>query len=132
MTRDPVAHATALLRRDHQERLDRLDHRFGQGTVPTFAQLQGDTAGAFLTPRAHQPWYVSLARWWLFEVPWGRWRGKRFTESWEHGHPGAGVNLFAGGRVRYRFATSPAPAHGGSDGPCLVLDYRSYRGLMSG
>jgi hypothetical protein len=132
MTRVPISHATSLLQSYQQERLDRLDHLFGQGTVPSFAQLRGETAGAFLASGAHHPWYVSLARWWLFEAPWARWRGKRFDESWEDGRQGTGVNRFAGGRERYRFTTAHAPAHGGVDGACLVLDYRPYRGMMYG
>jgi len=132
MTRYTVSDATSLLQSYQQEQLDRLDQLFRQGTVPSFAQIKGDTAGAFLAPSAHHPWYVSLARWALFEAPWARWRGKRFADSWEDGRQGAGVNLFAGGRERYRFTTAHAPAHGGFDGACLVLDYRPYRGMMYG
>ena len=112
MARDPVSQATSLLQSYQQERLDRLDQLFGHGTVPSFAQLRGETAGAFLAPRAHHPWYVSLARWGLFEAPWARWRGKRVADSWEDGRQGTGVNLFAGGRERYRFTTAKDLAHG--------------------
>jgi hypothetical protein len=132
MMRYPVSHATSLVQSYQQERLERLDHLFVHGTVPTFAQIKGETVGSFLAPSAHNPWYVSLARWWLFDAPWARWRGKRFAESWEHGSHGSGLNLFGGGRERYRFTTSHEPAHGGFDGACLVLDYRPYRGMMYG
>ncbi len=132
MRRYTVSHATSLVQSYQQERPDRLDHLFVHGTVPTFAQIRGETAGAFLVSSERNPWYVSLARWWLFDAPWARWRGKRFAESWEHGCHGSGVNLFAGGRERYRFTTSHEPAHGGFDGACLVLDYRPHRGMMYG
>jgi hypothetical protein len=132
MTRYTVSHATSILQNYHQEKPDKLDHLFVHGTVPTFVQIEGDTAGTFLAPSAHNPWYVSLARWGLFDAPWARWQGKRFIESWEHGGHGSGVNVFAGGCERYRFTTSHEPAHGGFDGVCLVLDYRPYRGVMYG
>jgi hypothetical protein len=132
MTRYTVSHATSIFQSYQQERLERLDHLFMDGTVPTFAQLEGETAGSFLASSAHNPWYVSLARWWLFDAPWTRWRGKRFADTWEHGRQGSGVNLFGGGRERYWFTTSREPPHGGFDGACLVLDYRPYRGMMYG
>jgi hypothetical protein len=127
-----VSHALSILQRCQPLPLDRLDHLFRHGTVPTFAPIQGETAGAFLAPNPDNPGYVRLARWWLFEAPWARWRGKRFADSWERGSHGSGVNRFAGGRERYRFTTAQASAHGGFEGACLVLDYRPYRGVMYG
>jgi hypothetical protein len=55
MTRYLVSHATSILQNYQQEPLDRLDHLFVHGTVPTFGHIKGETAGAFLAPSEPNP-----------------------------------------------------------------------------
>src|SRR5574341_385588 len=112
---------------------DDLHTLFKEGKIPSFEEIEGETAGSFLAWNPQNPWWIGLFIKILFNSPFARWKGKELITPFEKEQRGKGVNLFQNRILphRFRFDTYIKQAYLDQN-LCLALDYRPYPSLMAG
>lgn len=114
-----------------QRSLSALDRQFGEGAVPVFADIEGETAGGWLAKPGHY-WWAQLFIKVFLGSPWARWTGKTFATPYDEARTGTGANLFANHHrpTRYPLKTYIQKAEV-DENPCLTLEY-PFPSLMYG
>jgi len=106
---------------------------FKEGSVPSFEELEGETAGCFLAWNPKNPRWIKFFIEFLFNSSFAHWTGKKFFTPFDKEKRGKGVNLFQNKILPYRFRFDTYIKQSYSDqNLCLALDYRPYPSPMFG
>lgn len=122
-----LENAEAIIAKFKEHSFDDFHKLFREGKVPSFDEIEGDTAGSFLTlnPKARLWRKVALAI--AFDNPLARWTGKRFITPFEKGKPGKGINLFHNRIFPERFGIDTTIEESLFDlKPCLTVTYPHF------
>lgn len=128
-----VNEANVIIEQFKKSSFDELNKLFNRKTLPTFEEIEGETAGAILALNTGNPWWLKCIIQIVFKSLLGRWTGKKFLTSFNEGKKGHGINLFKSRYFPYlfKFDTYIKDSYV-DDKPCLSLDYRAYRSLTFG
>lgn len=75
--------AQAIMAKLRRYSFDDLHPLFKEGKIPSFEEIEGDTAGSFLAWNPETRWDMKLFTKIGFDNPFTRWVGKRFVKLFD-------------------------------------------------
>ena len=106
---------------------------FKEGKAPAFDEIEGDTAGSFLTLNPKAGWWRKAALAIAFDNPLARWTGKRFITTFDGEKKGEGTNLFGNRVFPQRFGINTSIEESLFDQkPCLAVTYPHFPSSLFG
>jgi hypothetical protein len=129
--RHSPAEAQKIITRLKQDTYDNLNRLFKEGKVPSFEEIEGETASGMLAWNPRAPWWGKPLAMICFDNPLSRWTGKTFVTPFSEGKTGDGFNLFQN-RIkprRFPFLTRIEKAISDQN-PCLTVNYNRFPGTL--
>jgi len=125
--------AQAIMAKLRRYSFDDLHPLFKEGKIPSFKEIEGDTAGSFLAWNPETRWGMKLLTKIGFDNPFARWTGKRFVKPFDEEKRGKGINLYQNRILPHRFSFDTCIKRALLDqNPCLALDYAPFPSPMFG